>query len=297
MALTKVQSGLLDGGLNLSASAPANTLVTSSTGNVGVGTATPNANSGSSLVVYDVSTPRIRLTNNTTGQAVGDGAELSLFNSDFYIENRENANMIFYNNGAERMRIASGGNVGIGTTSPNARLEVVSTNIPLRVRATDSTVGSEVIMQSNLINANNATSSDYFFIGGIDGGSDRVYMLGNGNLQNINGSYGTISDANLKENIVDASPKLDKVMQLKVRNFNFIDDELKQIGFVAQELEQIFPGLIEESKNLDRDGKSTGTKRKAVKTTVLIPILVKAIQEQQAIITDLKARIETLEAK
>jgi hypothetical protein len=198
---------------------------------------------------------------------------------------------------SERMRITSAGSLNIGATSGTGRLYVESDNNVVRFVATNSTAGTEVIVQNNLLNSNNATASDYFFIGAVSGGSDRVYILGNGNLQNINGSYGTISDANLKENIIDATPKLDKVMQLKVRNFNFIDDELKQIGFVAQELETVFPGLIEESQNLDRDGKRTGTTRKAVKTTVLIPILVKAMQEQQAMIQELKAELDATKAE
>jgi hypothetical protein len=76
-------------------------------------------------------------------------------------------------------------------------------------------------------------------------------------------------------------------MQLKVRNYNLIGDDLKQIGFVAQEIEEVFPALTET-------GKEDGIK--SVKTSILIPILVKAIQEQQALITSLTARITALEA-
>ena len=72
-------------------------------------------------------------------------------------------------------------------------------------------------------------------------------------------------------------------MALKVRNFNLKSEpELKQIGFIAQELETIFPSMVEET--LDQT--------KIVKTTVLIPILVKAIQEQQALIESLRTEFE-----
>jgi len=111
----------------------------------------------------------------------------------------------------------------------------------------------------------------------------------NGNLLNSNNSYGSLSDVSLKENIVDATPKLDNLMQVKVRNYNLKDDanKIKQIGVIAQELETVFPGMIET----DGDG------IKAVKYSVFVPMLLKAIQEQQALITSLTTRIAALEAK
>jgi hypothetical protein len=110
----------------------------------------------------------------------------------------------------------------------------------------------------------------------------------NGNLLNSNNSYGSLSDVSLKENIVDATPKLDGLMQVKVRNYNLKDDvnKTKQIGVIAQELETIFPGMIET----DGDG------IKAVKYSVFVPMLLKAIQEQQTLITSLTARVAALEA-
>jgi hypothetical protein len=124
-------------------------------------------------------------------------------------------------------------------------------------------------------------------------------VFGNGNVVNTNNSYGAISDIKNKENIVDATPKLDKLMQVKIRNYNLKGEyeQHKQIGVIAQELEQIFPSMIEETPDRDAEGKDLGTTTKSVKYSVFVPMLIKAIQEQQAIINDLKARIETLESK
>ncbi len=76
-----------------------------------------------------------------------------------------------------------------------------------------------------------------------------IAIYGNGNIVNANNSYGAISDIKLKENIVDASPKLDKLMQVRVVNYNLIGDDKKQIGVIAQEIEKVFPGVVEETKD------------------------------------------------
>jgi len=117
-------------------------------------------------------------------------------------------------------------------------------------------------------------------------GSDTNMLLCNlnGNLRNRNNSYGQYSDENIKENITDATPKLEDVKKLKVKNFNFIGDDLKQIGLIAQETEKVFPGLVEDDLN------PQGDRIKSLKYSVLVPILVKAIQE-------LEARVKELENK
>lgn len=121
------------------------------------------------------------------------------------------------------------------------------------------------------------------------------YVYGNGNVVNTNNSYGPISDVKLKENIVDATPKLDDLMKVRVVNYN-LKQELgfephKQIGVIAQELEEIFPGLVDSHVDTDEDGNQLDTQTKSVKMTIFIPMLIKAIQEQQQIIEQLKAKV------
>jgi hypothetical protein len=129
----------------------------------------------------------------------------------------------------------------------------------------------------------------------------------NGDMRNANGVYGTLtSDARLKENVVDASGKLQDLLSLKVKNFNRIGHDKKQIGFIAQEFEQVFPSLVssEDTREYDDDGNVVSgiEDSKSLKVGMEFAILTKAIQEQQAIIesqqstiSDLVSRIETLE--
>jgi len=127
-------------------------------------------------------------------------------------------------------------------------------------------------------------TDNYFFIGS-DSTANRIIIWGNGNVQNQNNSYGALSDIKLKENIVDATPKLDDLMKVKIRNFNLIGDDNKQIGVIAQEIEEVFPSLVEDVKEQESEETT-----KSVKYSVLVPIMLKAIQE-------LKAEIELLKNK
>jgi hypothetical protein len=103
----------------------------------------------------------------------------------------------------------------------------------------------------------------------------------------------------MKKDVVDATAKLDELMQLRVVNYVLIDDpeERKMLGFVAQEIEQVFPGLVEEFDVRDQETKELVMRQKSVKTTVLIPMLVKSIQEQQTIINDIKAELDNVKTE
>jgi hypothetical protein len=116
----------------------------------------------------------------------------------------------------------------------------------------------------------------------------------NGNVQNTNNSYGSLSDAKLKENIVDATSQWSDIKALQVRKYNFKEETGQethtQIGLIAQEAELVSPGLVSESPDRDEDGNDLGTVTKSVNYSVLYMKAVKALQEAME-------RIETLEAK
>jgi hypothetical protein len=138
-----------------------------------------------------------------------------------------------------------------------------------------------------------ATSGGYHLVfqAAPPSGTDQNMLLCDldGGLRNRYNEYGQYSDENIKENIVAATNKLEEVKQLQVKNFNLIGDNFKQIGLIAQDVEQIFPSLVKNTTTPD------GNEVKSLKYSVLVPILIKAMQEQQTIIDDLKSRLETLE--
>jgi hypothetical protein len=195
------------------------------------------------------------------------------------------------------MRISpTNGNIGIGITSPVTKLDVRSSdaNDVLFVSNTNASFANSVIA----LNTTRAAITSSFFIYGTASGSNTYLVSTNGSTRNNTGVYGAISDVKLKENIVNTTPKLEKLKQVRVVNYNFKEslgyDPIKQIGVIAQELEQIFPGLIEEIPDRDAKGKILKTTTKSVKYSVFVPILIKAVQEQQAQIEILQQQVNTL---
>jgi len=258
----------------------------SSGGNVGIGT-TPSGYSTNGYVLrLHGGTQTYMAFNNTThtNQVVG-GFVIGNDASSANIIQREDQPIKFYTNNALRLTISSEGAANFAGSVTNAHMMTI-------VNSKSTPYG---IYQRFMSEQNNESSD---FIRFQDGTEVKFYVYSNGNVKNKNNSYSAISDVKLKENIVDTPNKLNDILKVKVRNYNFKNDNLKQIGVIAQELESIFPSLVSESPDteiIDKKVVDLGTTTKSVKYSVFVPILIKAIQEQQTIIEDLKSRIETLE--
>ena len=123
----------------------------------------------------------------------------------------------------------------------------------------------------------------------------------NGNLLNVNNSYGSLSDQTLKENIVDSPSQWDDIKAVQVRKYNFIDSTETQLGVVAQELEASeMSGLVESvemySANEEDEPVRNGEFKKSVKYSVLHMKALKALQEAMTRIETLETKVAALEA-
>jgi hypothetical protein len=127
-------------------------------------------------------------------------------------------------------------------------------------------------------------------------GRSVLYISADGSFYNLNNSRGALSDSRLKENIVDASPKLEDLLKVRIVDYNLKNNSTrKYIGVLAQELEELFPSLVETESPYACDteqGKTTNYK--SVKYSCFNVMLIKALQEQQQIINNLSLRLERL---
>jgi hypothetical protein len=184
------------------------------------------------------------------------------------------------------MIIQNNGNVGIRDTSPTSTLHIGpggTNQVGIKVQGNSSSTVENILSYNSQAHG----TGWYHLVGQYYSGgyANAIIIYGNGNVQNLNNSYGQVSDERLKENITDATPKLEDIKKLKVKNFNFKGDDLKQIGMIAQEVEEVFPGLVEEVTD-----PKTKEKSKSLKYSVFVPMLIKSIQE-------LEARVKELENK
>ena len=189
-------------------------------------------------------------------------------------------------NGTEVARIDSNGDMAIRTTDTTAALTVSQVDNDNPVARFDIACGAlnAIVGMQLRVTAGTANAANKYFLQGDDNGNTRVELRTNGDVYSSSGSY--TSDVRLKENIEDCEPMLEKLKQVRIVDFDWKDGkgpEGRQRGVIAQEIEPIFPELIHEP-----------IEYKEFKKSEMIPIVVKAIQEQQEQIELLQQQIEVL---
>lgn len=247
-----------------------------SSGNLGIGTATPTFSSGTGVQVKGAAFTNVRVTSaSSTGT---DFAQDSSGNG--YMFNRDNAALIYGTNNTERMRISSGGNLLVGATSESSVGATIYGSATNRGRIILNKDGGD----GNLINFLYSSTA-----------------VGNITTNGTSTTYATSSDYRLKENIAPMTGALSKVAQLKPCTYNWKATGETGEGFIAHELQAVVPDCVTGEKDevetyTDEDGnEQTRPVYQGIDTSFLVATLTAAIQEQQAMITSLTARIAALE--
>jgi len=176
----------------------------------------------------------------------------------------------------------SGGNVGVGTNTPEATFAVTSAAEPMaKFHQTATGDVGAVVMQHGRA-AGSTSAQMVAFLNGA--GS----VVGSINLTGSATAYATSSDYRLKENVDYSWDATTRLKQLKPARFNFIADDTNTLvdGFLAHEVSSIVPAAISGEKDaVDSDGKP---EHQVIDHSKLVPLLVKTIQELEARITALE---------
>jgi len=264
-------------------------------GNVGIGTSSPTKQ----LDIRGTGTQTINVgsTDGTSARLVLDASNGDAAGGDFHeflgdadleIKARnssDNANFIFTNDGGERMRIDSSGRLLLGTTgltNNGTRMSVSGANRVVRILGSTEGEGALVVDKTT----NTSTTSQVFIQFSVNN-----QVTGNGQI-NANGAsqaaFGSFSDRRLKENIIDLDSQWENIKALRPVEFDYIESEGSghQIGFVAQEIETVYPDLVGERADgmLTLSGMGKNESR-----------LIKALQEAIARIETLEAQVATLQ--
>lgn len=250
---------------------PANTLVTTTGGNVGIGTSSPSAKlevsdttsaSATALVQftgqngYEMNVQSLTTTNSTVGARYN------------FAVNSSNGEFSWSNSGGERARIDSSGNLLVGTTTSRGKLTVESSSGACRA--------VNVLTGTGTIDA-------FTFNGGA---------IGSITTNGVSTSYVTSSDYRLKNTIAPMTGALAKVAALKPCTYKWNSDGSDGEGFIAHELQDVCPSAVSGEKDaVNEDG---SIKPQGIDTSFLVATLTAAIQELKAIVDAQGAEIAAL---
>lgn len=118
----------------------------------------------------------------------------------------------------------------------------------------------------------------------LQGTSETFRVQLDGDVHNSNNVYGSLSDISMKENVTDVTPQLVDILQLRVVNYDLIgrSEAGNQIGMIAQEVAQVKPGWVYTDPDTGKLG---------IKYSLVVMSLLKALQEQQTMIDELRAEL------
>ncbi len=248
---------------------PANTLVTTTGGNVGIGTSSPrNPGAGYQGLTLNGSTSGF-LDVNTNGTRV-----FTLFGNgnDVIFAGAAAGAMSFQTNGAERTRIDSGGNLLVNTTSVNYSY----------------TPDAVQILAGGYIIISHTATTPY---------NSLVFNNGNGQVGNVTTSgssttFATSSDYRLKEAVQPMTGALARLSALKPVTYKWKVDGSDGEGFIAHELAEVVPDAVTGEKDaVDAEG---NPRYQGIDTSFLVATLTAAIQELKAIVDAQGAEIAAL---
>jgi hypothetical protein len=178
------------------------------------------------------------------------------------------------------------GNVLAGTTNVND-----SSGIGFKLIAS-ATAPSMAVVQSA---STDATGSGYVLYS-TGAGAYRFYVGAGGTIFATSTTITAISDQRLKENIRDLDYGLNEILALQPRRFDWKEgkglDKKDDVGFIAQEFETVLPNSVGVTK-----AGEDSIEYKNLNHSELIPTLVKAIQEQQAMINELSSKNDILRTR
>lgn len=291
------------GPFTANASASAGAVTIDASNNVGIGTSSPSyrlhLNGASSVVNY------IQSTSSGSGNTSSVRWRAATYEWGVYVPDNVNT-MVFYDYGssAEAMRINSNRTVGIGVAGQSA-VSGISGYLSVKNALNDGSWGL-ALEQTGTSNvrgigmsygyAPNNTFAEFCYF--LDTSAVRFAVRSNGGIANYSGNNVNLSDRREKTNFAPAGEYLPKICAIPVQTFNYADQNLEEdpgltLGVVAQDVQAVAPELVMES--------NWGTaeepkQRLSIYQTDLQYALMKCIQEQQAIIESLTARITALEA-
>jgi len=276
-----------------------------SSGNVGINNSNPSAFDtlgGKYLVVGNgVNTSNLTLFSDDTADGNGYG-HVAFADSAVSSSTAQYAGLIqyyhgedsmrFYTNATEKMRIDASGNLLVGVSAASAKLEVGKA-------ANGSESDADFNITTGGYTGHHWLDANAYYIGQNSAiRSLRIYSSAETagvNLAAGGTSWGTFSDERLKYDVEPIENALESLSNLRTVKYRLADvdapDSQKKLGLIAQDLVGVLDEVIDPLKRTGDE-----TEYMSVRYTEMVPVLVKAIQEQQATIEALTARIAALES-